>query len=142
MTRPTYGDLIAEPLTDVERIFASSIISATNKDGTAFCVPVCPSPTTGGVFPTVSAPLVPKGYQQIITVGAASALIVPAGAVYALFTAEHDTRWRDDGVDPTSAVGMPFYGSWSMWYIGDLAAFRIIGFLVGAIVDVLYYGTT
>lgn len=90
----------------------------------------------------VNTPLVPKGYQQIITVGIASALSVPAGAVYALITAEHDTRWRDDGTDPTPLVGTPLFAGWCIWYIGPLTAYRIIGQALGAIVDVSYYAVT
>lgn len=47
------------------------------------------------------------GYQQI-TAAAAVGFTIPAGTTHAVVTAETQAvRWRDDGTDPTAAVGMP-----------------------------------
>lgn len=84
----------------------------------------------------------PKGYQQITSVSAAAALTVPTGAVIALIQAEgNDMRWRDDGTDPTAAIGQLLYMGQTLAYEATtLVAFKIIQVATGGIVNVTYYG--
>ena len=80
------------------------------------------------------------GYQQITDLSSSAALTVPAGATLALIVPEtQNVRWRDDGVAPTTTVGMPVLTNTSMSYDGDLKAIRFIAATSGAILNVSYY---
>ena len=80
------------------------------------------------------------GYQQITSLSSSTALTVPDGATLALIVPEAQTvRWRDDGVAPTSSVGMPVVANSSMNYDGDLKKIRFIAATAGAILNVSYY---
>lgn len=80
------------------------------------------------------------GYQQITSLTSSTALTVPAGASLALIVPEtQNVRWRDDGVDPTTTVGMPVLTNTSMSYDGDLKAIRFIAAASGAVLNVSYY---
>ena len=97
-------------------------------------------PVDGGV-PVVGATLVPLGYVQDTIISAATALpTVPAATTVALIQAEGaNIRWRDDGVDPTAAVGMLFGAGTAFWYRGTFAAFKVIQVSTGGILNVSYY---
>lgn len=80
------------------------------------------------------------GYEQITSLSSATALTVPAGALIALITIEGaDVRWRDDGTDPTSSVGMPLPAGQSFVYNGQLSRFKVIQTAPNAILNVSYY---
>lgn len=82
----------------------------------------------------------PKGYQQITVVSASVGLTVPSGAVIALIRANTQAvRWRDDGVPPTAAIGVPLAAGETLQYEGDLAAIRFIEQTASAALDVSYY---
>jgi len=103
--------------------------------------------------PVAAGPYVwqPLGYQQLTTaqLGSAVGLTRPGdNAVFAVITVEGtpgtDTvRWRDDGVAPTSAIGMlmnmgttaqqPFI------YSGDLTAIQFIKAAGSPILNISYY---
>ena len=51
-------------------------------------------------------------------------------------------RWRDDGVNPTAAIGMPqAVGSVIDYQERDMASLRFISQVAGAILDITFYGT-
>lgn len=80
------------------------------------------------------------GYQQITSLSASTALTVPTGATMALITPESQAvRWRDDGVAPTSSVGMPVAVGESLNYDGDLSRIRFIQQAASATLNVSYY---
>jgi hypothetical protein len=81
------------------------------------------------------------GYQQITATGTAASLTVPAGAKMAVISVETAAiRWRDDGVDPTTTVGMPVAAAATpIEYSGPLANFRLIAQTGSPIVNVSYY---
>jgi len=82
----------------------------------------------------------PKGYQQITSLSAAVGLTVPLFARIAVIQAEAQVvRWRDDGVNPTSTVGMTLAVGASITYSGDLAAVKFIQATSGAILNITYY---
>jgi hypothetical protein len=91
----------------------------------------------------------PRGYQQITSgFDAVQALTVPSDAnlaILQIYTNDNDgaIRWRDDGTNPTSNVGMrfgtepklhdhengqddQFINTETMLYHGNLSAFRFI----------------
>lgn len=84
---------------------------------------------------------VPLGYQQIVGLVAATALTVPAGATYAVIVTESQSvRWRDDGVDPTAAVGEPLLTGQSLIYNGTpMTAIKFIQTAATATLNISYY---
>lgn len=88
------------------------------------------------------------GYQQITAGGLAAStpLTIPANnanngdPTYAIIQAEAQAvRWRDDGTDPTAAIGMTIPAGGELRYDGNLAAIRFIQVTAGAILNVSYY---
>ena len=80
------------------------------------------------------------GYQQITSLSASAALTVPSGATLALIVPEtQNVRWRDDGTDPTSSIGMPIVVGASLSYDGDLKNIRFIQQTASATLNVSYY---
>jgi hypothetical protein len=88
------------------------------------------------------------GYQQITSLAAATSLTLPTRdprgmscrPSFALITPLTQTvRWRDDGVDPTSAVGMPLAAGVTLQYDGDLANIRFIQTAASAELNITYY---
>jgi len=89
----------------------------------------------------VDAILVPKGYQQVTTLSAAQGITPASQARAALIQAlTQDVRWRDDGTNPTSTVGMLLEAGRDMYYTGDLSQLRFIEVLAGAELNISYYG--
>lgn len=90
----------------------------------------------------------PLGYQQVNAAGTAAAfsLSLPGatnnGATprFAVIQAEtQGLRYRDDGTDPTTAVGMLIPAGDSIEYFGPLSKLRLINATAGAIANVSYY---
>lgn len=82
-----------------------------------------------------------KGYQQLTSLSAAAALTVPSGAKVALMQAEaQSVRWRDDGTDPTTTVGMVLNAGESLYFTGSLAGFKAIEVSASAKLNISYYG--
>ena len=89
----------------------------------------------------------PLGYQQILaaTLVANTPLTpptLPAGVVigYIVIIVEAgDVRWRDDGVAPTSAVGMPLLAGYELDYSGDYSKITFITKANNPILNVSYY---
>jgi hypothetical protein len=80
------------------------------------------------------------GYQQITSLSSAQSLTVPLGATLAVVIPEGiAVRWRDDGVDPTGAVGMPLALGTVLSYDGDLSRIRFIQQAASATLNVSYY---
>lgn len=80
------------------------------------------------------------GYQQITSVSSAVGLTVPAGATRALIVAEGaNVRWRDDGTNPTSSVGMLLLASNLLSYDGDLNRIKFIEVTSSAKLNISYY---
>jgi hypothetical protein len=83
----------------------------------------------------------PLGYQQLNTVSSAIGFTVPEGARLALVIAEDQAvRWRDDGTDPTSTVGMKIIDGGQLSYSGDLSKIKFIEIVSGAELNVTYFG--
>lgn len=84
----------------------------------------------------------PLGYQQL-TVDATTAqpLTVPAGTALVLISPETQAiRYRDDGTNPTAAVGYPVPVGAELRYSGSsVSAIKIIGQVASAVVNVMYY---
>jgi hypothetical protein len=82
-----------------------------------------------------------KGYQQLTSLSSATALTVPSGAKVALIQAEAQSiRWRDDGTNPTTTVGMILSAGESLYFTGSLATFKAIEVTASAKINISYYG--
>lgn len=88
------------------------------------------------------------GFQQVNAAGTAAAfsLTVPGVANngptprWALIQAEtQGLRWRDDGTDPTTSVGMLIPAGQTLEYYGPLSRLRLINATAGAVANVTYY---
>lgn len=83
----------------------------------------------------------PRGYQQITSLSSAASLTVPSGAKRALIIAESQAvRWRDDGTNPTSSVGMTLSVGETLDYRGDLSSIKFIESAASAKLNISYYG--
>ncbi len=84
----------------------------------------------------------PLGYQQIVGLAAATALTPPAGTVICIITPETQAvRWRDDGVDPTAAIGYPLaVGIELECTIQVMTAIKFIQQVASATLNISYYG--
>ena len=80
----------------------------------------------------------PCGYRQVFPV-AASGVSIGEGRVALIQALIQNVRWRDDGVDPTAAVGHVLHAGESMWYTGNLRAIRFIEVASGAEVNIAVY---
>ena len=89
----------------------------------------------------IQANLTPLGYQQISPVTAATGLTPPAGATVAIIRClTNSVRWRDDGTNPTAAIGVPMLPADPPFiYTGNLGAIVFIQTAVAAELDVSYY---
>lgn len=83
-----------------------------------------------------------KGFQRITDVSVAIGLNLPAGASIAIITPETAAvRWRDDGTNPTAAIGYPCpIGSELYYDSSSIRALRFIQQAAGAILSIAYYG--
>ena len=62
------------------------------------------------------------------------------GASYAVIQAEdQNVRWRDDGTDPTTSVGMVLAIGQQFAYYGDLSAIKFLEETATAKLNVSYY---
>ncbi len=86
----------------------------------------------------------PLGFgTEAITTGAAVALpAIPAGAVYAQVQSSLAATWRDDGTNPTAAIGMNMVANQVYIFSGaQLAALKFILTAGGpGVLNVSYYG--
>jgi hypothetical protein len=113
----------------------------TDTELRASAVPVSLAAGTATVGATLPAELTAKGYQQITSLSAAATLTVPSGSTCAIIQAEtQDVRWRDDGTNPTSSVGMVLATGAEIFYTGALAAFAAIETAASAKLNISYYG--
>ena len=80
------------------------------------------------------------GEYGLAVAGTDVALTPPVGAIAAQITISGcDMRYRDDGVSPTAAVGMPVFNGASWFYSGPLSALRFIAQSGSGTLNVSYY---
>ena len=88
------------------------------------------------------------GYQQITSLATAVGLTVPtlspeglqcSPSVAVIVPEGASIRWRDDGVNPTAAIGMPVSVGSILEYDGDLNKVRFIQQSAGAVLNIVYY---
>lgn len=81
------------------------------------------------------------GYQQMTSLGSATAPTVPTGTSWAVLVAEAQiVRWRDDGSDPSATVGMTLAVGVPYEFTGNLARLKFIEATASAKLNITYYG--
>lgn len=124
---------------------ADQLPTVQTDNGPKESIPVTPFDPLGNYSGNVN--LIPLGYQQV-TLSASTVLVVSdlmPGAVQSNLKMEtFGARYRDDGVDPTPAIGYPLDVGESLTYDVHMTGrdFRIIGQQNGAVVNILFYGAT
>lgn len=84
----------------------------------------------------------PTGYRQVTATSSVFTLPTPpAGTRRTVIQAETQSlRWRDDGTDPTSTVGMLIPAGGELRYDGAaVGALRLTAGATGAIANISYY---
>jgi hypothetical protein len=84
------------------------------------------------------------GYIQITNLAASVGLgSIPAGASVVRIIAEAQAvRWRDDGTDPTAAIGMPLAVGVELLYpAAMIGVLEFIEQVAGAKLNVTFYGS-
>jgi len=83
------------------------------------------------------------GAQQLVVSTTAVAPTLPnvsGQPDFALFRTSGDVRWRDDGTNPTSSIGMSLLANESMEYDGELSRIKFIrSGAADATLDIAYY---
>lgn len=91
--------------------------------------------------PVLDGYLEPAGYAQVTSVSSAVGLgTIPNGVKLVLIQAEaQDVRWRDDGVNPTTSVGMVIPAGQTLVYNGNPSAFKAVEVTASAKLNVTFY---
>lgn len=81
------------------------------------------------------------GYEQVaITALAVVGLTPPRGSFYAVIQADGCVvRWRDDGTDPTTTVGMKLADGGELVYDATLEAIGLIAASGSGVLNISYY---
>lgn len=100
----------------------------------------------GAAVAQVGQRLVPLGYCQLTSIDTAVLVSscsggIPDGTNVVLMRAETQAvRYRDDGTNPTTTVGMPMLiADAPVLYVGTPSAIRVIAAVGGGKLDVLFY---
>ena len=91
--------------------------------------------------PVYDSRLTANGFVRVTGLGSAVTLgSVPANSVIVMIQAEtQNVRWRDDGTNPTAAIGMLLEAGDTLVYNGDLAAIKFIEVTASASLNVSFY---
>jgi hypothetical protein len=91
-------------------------------------------------------PPIPAGFQALeVASAAAVSLTIPSGSAYATIKAiTSPIRYRDDGTDPTTAVGFSLAANdvFHLTSRKQLAAFKAIAVSATGGLEILYYKLT
>lgn len=85
--------------------------------------------------------LTPAGYSQITSVSSAVGLgTIPSGVKLTLIQCEsQDVRWRDDGTNPTTSVGVVLQAGQTLVYNGNPSTIKFIETTASAKLNVVFY---
>lgn len=80
----------------------------------------------GGYSPAPGSTFI--GFEKVASLTSATGLTVPSGATSAVITPEGGSaRYRGDGTNPTTSVGMPLYGTAQLVLTGaQMSTFKFI----------------
>lgn len=91
--------------------------------------------------PVIDGFLEPAGYVQVTSLSSAVGLgTIPNGTKLTLIQPEsQDVRWRDDGTNPSTSVGMVLSAGTTLVYNGNPAAIKFIEVAASAKLNVAFY---
>ncbi len=81
----------------------------------------------------------PKAYVQIADVSSAVGVPYGGGRVALIQVLNQHVRWRDDGTNPTTTVGMRIHAGETIFYVGNLRKIKFIEEAAGAEVNIAMY---
>jgi len=81
----------------------------------------------------------PVGYRQITDLATVVSVPVANGRVALIQALNQNVRWRDDGVAPTTTVGMRLHAGETMFYTGDLRKLKFIEEAASAELNITAY---
>lgn len=81
----------------------------------------------------------PAGYVQLTSLSSAVGIGTGAGRVALIQCLSQNVRWRDDGDDPTTTVGMRIHAGETIFYTGNLRAIKFIEETAGAELNISVY---
>jgi hypothetical protein len=84
------------------------------------------------------ATLEPAGYRQL-TPTTAQGVSIGNGRVAVIQVLNQNVRYRDDGINPTSTVGIRIHAGETIFYTGNLRALRFIEESSGAEINLAAY---
>jgi hypothetical protein len=133
--------VIFQPADTSSHVWAAFLGAST----TIVATPVYSTGGSGGITPIYS--YTSAGVSQFIsaaTLASATGLTVPTGATIAQICVETSgVRYRDDGTNPTAAVGIPFIATLTspncFQYAGSLSAIKFILISGSPTMDISYY---
>lgn len=95
---------------------------------------------TGNFASTIQGHLEPNGFQQITSVAAATGITAPDGTKVAMIqVTTQNVRWRDDGTNPTTTIGMRLIANDILVYSGVMSAIKFIEETGSAVLNITYY---
>ena len=80
----------------------------------------------------------PAGYRQLFPT-TVMGISIGGGRVALIQALVQNVRYRDDGTDPTDAIGMRLHAGESIWYTGDLSKLRFLEEAGGAELNITVY---
>lgn len=81
----------------------------------------------------------PAGYIQLTSLGSAVGIGSGSGRVALIQCLNQKVRWRDDGTNPTTSVGMVIHPGETIFYTGNLRAIKFIEETAGAELNISLY---
>lgn len=87
----------------------------------------------------LDATLEPDGYFQLTNLSSVASVAGGNGRVALIQALNQNVRWRDDGTNPSSTVGMRLAAGETFLYNGDMRKIRMIEEASGAEVNISTY---
>jgi len=87
----------------------------------------------------IDAALEPELYRQLFPTSVMGMGSTGLGRVALIQCLNQNVRYRDDGVDPTTTVGVRIHAGESIWYIGSLRDIKFIEEASGAELNIQVY---
>jgi len=85
------------------------------------------------------ATIEPAEYVQLTDLGTATGIGAGGGRVAMIQCLNQNVRWRDDGTDPTTTVGIRLHAGATFFYTGNLRSIRFIEETAGAELNINLY---
>lgn len=85
------------------------------------------------------AALIPVAYAQLTSLSSATGVPFQNARVALIQCLGQNVRWRDDGPDPTTSVGMRLHAGETLQYNGDIRTVKFIEETAGAEINISFY---